>query len=99
MRTAGIGLIVLTIVVASAAVSARPPGASQVDSDSSDQSGGPEVGRVRMRDRIVPLTRASLAEGGAASALKEAFATEIMADIEPEHRDTADARDTPKRER
>jgi hypothetical protein len=48
-----------------------------------------------MRDRIVPLTRASLADGGAANKLKEAFATEIIADIDPKHRNLADARETP----
>jgi hypothetical protein len=51
MRTVSIGLIVLTLVVVSAAVSARPPEASRKLANSSD---GPEVGRVRMRDRIVP---------------------------------------------
>jgi len=96
MRTASIGLIVITLVVVSAAVSARPPEASRKLANSSD---GPEVGRVRMRDRIVPLTRASLAEGGAANKLKEAFATEIIADIDPKHRNLADARESPTRER
>jgi hypothetical protein len=42
-----------------------------------------------MRDRIVPLTRASLAEGGAASELDEAFAADIMADIDHGHRKSA----------
>jgi hypothetical protein len=91
MHIATIGLVfVCAIFFVCAAASARPPEAPAKP----ERSSGPEVGRLRMRDRVVPLTRASLAEGGEASELKEAFATEIMADIDHEHRSTADARDT-----
>ena len=86
MRISTAVITAIAVLVCTAA-SARPPEAQPVAG-----TGKPIVGKVRMRDRVVPLTQASLAEGGAARELNRAFAEELMADIDHEHRNADDDR-------
>lgn len=65
-------IVVLSALVCTAAL-AKPPSAT---------GHAAVVGRVQFRDRIVDLSRASIAEGGAAYELVRGRAT-VMADIMP----------------
>lgn len=86
-----VAIAIITVLPACAEVPARPP-AQPLHTE----SGEPIVGRVRMRDQTLDLTRSSVAEGGPAGRLGRGVA-EIMADVDRDSRDrrTIDAPQQP----
>jgi hypothetical protein len=86
-RTVVSGILGGSVIVACAAARARPSGPAGEAAGGADRavaSSAHVVGRLRLRAEVIDLSASSLARGGAAEDLSEAYAMPVHADVASE---------------